>query len=195
MKKFDISTEEIELKIAYYFGVRQNLIVPNISWGLGIHECDLLCCTKAGYCTEVEIKRSVEDLKADRIKSHGHKSKKIKYLYFAVPSYLVQHIEHIPLRAGILVITSKRKVVCIAKPELNKDCRPLSEKEQYEMARLGALRIWDLKSRCIGYKNDRVFLLNQVKELKQLSNSDKKALQKDVKCIEENLENKLLGWD
>lgn len=193
--KFDITTEEIEWNISHYFGVRENLIVPNISWGLGIHECDLLVMSKAGYCTEVEIKRSLEDLKADRSKSHEHKSIKIKYLYFAVPSYLAQYIEYIPLRAGILIITSKRKVVCISRPVQNKDCRPLTEKEQYEMARLGALRIWDLKRRCISYKTDRVFLINQVKELKQLSNSAKKSIYKKDDCNKENLENKLLGWE
>lgn len=167
MKKFDISTEEIESAISNHFGIRTNLIVPNVSWGLGVHECDLLICSKAGYCTEVEIKRSASDLKKDASKGHNHKSKKIKYLYFSIPSYLSKYVEYIPLNAGIFIITSKHKVYCIAKPIQNKDCRPLTLQEQYEMARLGALRIWGLKSKCINYKADYKAMKERIKQLEE----------------------------
>ena len=46
-----------------FFNYRANLIVPNISWGLGLHECDLLVLTSSGYATEIEIKVSKADLK------------------------------------------------------------------------------------------------------------------------------------
>jgi len=167
VKKFDISTEEIESTLANHFGIRQNLIVPNVSWGLGVHECDLLICSKAGYCTEVEIKISASDLKKDLDKYHQHKSKKIKYLYFAIPSYLASSIEYIPNRAGIFIITSQRRVFCIAKPLQNKECRPLTEKEQYEMARLGALRIWNLKNRCTNYKANYKAMRERIKKLEE----------------------------
>ena len=167
MKKFEISTEEIEYVIANHFGIRTNLIVPNVSWGLGVHECDLLICTKSGYCTEVEIKISAADLKKDKDKHHSHKSKKIKYLYFAIPSYLAKYIEYIPSNAGILIITSKHKVFCIAKPVQNKDCRPITEHEQYEMARLGSLRIWNLKNKCIDYKKDYKAMKERITQLEE----------------------------
>jgi len=164
MKKFDISTEEIEFAIANHFGIRTNLVVPNVSWGLGVHECDLLICSKAGYCTEIEIKRSAADLKKDRDKHHSHKSKKIKYLYFAIPSYLCKYIEYIPLNAGIFVITSTGRVFCLAKPVQNKDCRALTVQEQYEMARLGALRIWNLKRSVIDKNNCIKYLKEKISE-------------------------------
>lgn len=164
MKKFNISTEEIESVIANHFGVRTNLIVPNISWGFGIHECDLLIVSKAGYCTEVEIKISAADLKKDLSKGHKHKSNKIKYLYFAIPSYLANYVEFIPVNAGIFVITSKHRVFCIAKPVQNSSCRAITLQEQYEVARLGALRIWGLKNKCIDRKNQIKYLREKLSE-------------------------------
>lgn len=165
MKKFPITSAEIELAIANHLGIRTHLIIPNISWGLGVHECDLLVLSKSGYATEVEIKVSASDLKADTQKGHGHKSKKIKYLYFAIPSYLCNYIEFIPKRAGIFIITSTNRVFCIATPEQNKDARPLTLQEQCDMARLGALRIWGLKRTIVNDKHNRDYLRNKIKEL------------------------------
>ena len=42
-----------------------HLVVPNVSAGLHIHECDLISVTKGGYATEIEIKVSVSDTKKD----------------------------------------------------------------------------------------------------------------------------------
>jgi len=170
MKTFEISTEEMEYIIANHFGIRTNLIVPNVSWGLGIHECDLLICTKSGYCTEIEIKISAADLKKDKEKQHGHNSDKIKYLYFAIPDYLntEEIISHIPERAGILTIRNNGKrfvVLHEREPQRNVKATKLTTQEQYEMARLGSLRIWGLKNKCTGYKKERKQLLNKIKEL------------------------------
>lgn len=167
MKKFSISTEEIEFWIANHFGIRQNLCIPNVSWGFGVHECDLLILSKAGYCTEIEIKTSAADLKKDLKKSHNHQSNKIKYLYFAIPSYLAKYIEYIPKHAGIFIITSKRRVICIAKPVQNKSCRVITAHEQYELARLGSLRIWSLKRKCIEYKSNYSAMRERIKELEK----------------------------
>src|SRR5262245_35861210 len=95
---------EIETIIAYKFGVRRNIIVPNVSWGLGLHECDILIVSQSGYATEVEIKISKYDLKKDLVKGHGHANDKIKYLVFAIPEKIEQHIDLIPAEAGIIVI-------------------------------------------------------------------------------------------
>lgn len=48
--KDKITTIEIEERIANYFGVRRCIIVPNISWGMYMHECDLLGCKKERSC-------------------------------------------------------------------------------------------------------------------------------------------------
>ena len=94
----------MELVLSSYFNSRTNLIVPNVSWGLNLHECDLLIVTPAGYAWEVEIKTTKYDLIRDGEKIHKHGSKKIKYLYFAIPEYLLEWQDHIPVRAGILVV-------------------------------------------------------------------------------------------
>lgn len=55
---------DIELATASHFDSRANLIVPNISWGMGLdHEIDLAIVNpKSGYMREVEIKISKSDL-------------------------------------------------------------------------------------------------------------------------------------
>jgi hypothetical protein len=40
--------------------------------GMGLHECDVLGITKAGYLVEFEIKRSRSDFRADFKKKHKH---------------------------------------------------------------------------------------------------------------------------
>ena len=167
MKK--ITTPEMEIVLARHFDPLVNLVVPNVSWGFeGCHELDLAVMTKAGCLYEVEIKISLSDLKADAKKSHGHRNKKIKYLYFAIPEYLVEKgLQHIPPRAGVLVVKwqeeQKRSrrlreipghwyVEQIRPPEPNGNYK-LSPEQKFKIARLGALRIWPLKNNIEGLKN------------------------------------------
>lgn len=168
-----ITSADIEHEVARFFDWRQNLIVPNVSWGLGLHECDLLICSKSGYCTEVEIKVSRADLIKDKEKSHGHKSNKIKYLYFAIPEALdkPEIIEHVPEHAGILVVYwwergGYYKVKETRVPVKNAGCRALTSDEQYKMADLGAMRIWALKAAVAGQKNTIKELRKELTELK-----------------------------
>lgn len=155
MGKSKVTTLDMELTLSLYFKYLRNLVVPNVSWGMGLHECDLLVVTKAGYATEVEIKISKADLVKDKKKYHNHDSDKIKYLYFAIPDYLQEYIEHIPKRAGIIVVgtnkdgsLNKRASGCnvIRKAEVYSDYK-FSAQEMYKVARLGALRIWSLKTK------------------------------------------------
>ena len=156
----NMNTTEMEVAISKYFGIRKHVIVPNVSWGLGLHECDLLILSNSNYATEVEIKISLADLKKDKEKRHGHRSKKIKYLYFAIPSKLAKHIEYIPLRAGVLVVNSKGKVFCIAKPVHNKGCRKFEQREVNKMLELGIMRTWKLKEKNVSHKKT----IKQLKE-------------------------------
>ena len=146
-------TLEMEIALADYFGIRQNLIVPNVSWGMDSHECDLFILTPAGYGWEVEIKVSKADLFKDKEKRHGHYSSKIKYLYFAIPDYLESYVDEIPFRAGIIII---RPVVDGDGYCCEKFSRPIAngsykynDKERLMLARLGALRIWGLKKKIV----------------------------------------------
>jgi hypothetical protein len=133
---------------------------------MDMHECDLLICSKAGYLTEVEIKTSVADLRADAKKAHGHRSARIKRLFFAIPDYLfdteekAQKITHLmPDRAGILTVTSiaaaeirkgwAPRTKIWRKPVENRAAGKITSAEKYKMARLGALRIWGLKRKLL----------------------------------------------
>lgn len=155
-----MKTIEVEIAVANYFGYRQNLIVPNISWGMNLHECDMLICTKSNILKEVEIKVSKHDLIKDKEKKHKHSNGKIKELYFAIPDKLKTEIVHIPLRAGILIaqridyedyFTKKKKVryAChlFRKPILTNVDYRITAEERYNLARLGTMRIWSLKQK------------------------------------------------
>ena len=84
-----MTTLEIEIALMEHFNVRQNSIVPNISWGIAnLHECDILVLSKSNYATEVEIKISKSGLLKDKEKKHGHNHNHIARLYFAVPKKL-----------------------------------------------------------------------------------------------------------
>jgi hypothetical protein len=149
-----ITTAEMEVAVASWFGYRQNLVVPGVHWGLDMHECDLLVVTKSGYCTEVEIKISRADLRADAKKRHGHRSQRIKYLYFAMPEFLEQAQHFVPARAGIILVRpadNLREPRCrvLRRPTCQKNSRKMTDSERYKVARLGALRIWGLKRKLL----------------------------------------------
>jgi len=154
----------MELCLSNYFGPRQNVVVPRVSWGLhGEYEKDLVVLYPSGWATEVEIKISVSDLRADQKKSHGHDSCLMQKLYFAIPSgiYNDDTLALIPERAGVLVVdqvveeplvnwgyspdyTWGTRVRKVRSPQVNKSARKLSEYERQVVMRLGYLRFWSL---------------------------------------------------
>jgi hypothetical protein len=158
----------MEESIAKMFGIRTNIIVPNISWGLnGMHECDLLIVRPSGYAIEVEIKRSKSDLKADFKKKHDHSDTRIQKFYYALPEELLATcIELIPARCGIITVSKLRSTV-IAK--MHRDipagkCRKLTDDEMFKVAKLGVMRVWNLK-RKLAVVNDKLDELNFIKIL------------------------------
>ena len=154
----------MEVAIAKMFGIRQHIIVPNLSWGLtGMHECDLFLIKKSGVAVEIEIKRSKSDFLADFKKGHDHVDRyhRITEFYYAFPLDLYEKCkEQIPEHAG--VITCERWIdykkddrvsARIAKqPKRIKGARKLTEEEQLKVARLGTMRIWTLKEKIIKTK-------------------------------------------
>jgi hypothetical protein len=145
-----ITTLEIEIKVASHFNYRQNIIVPNVSWGVGLHECDLLIIRKSGYGIEVEIKVSKSDLKADAKKPHQHTDRmgRLSELYFAIPNYMKDCVEYIPERAGILLISKNDGwlgLSILRDPQINKNRRKFTDAEMLKVAHLGTMRIWNLK--------------------------------------------------
>jgi len=165
-----ITTIEMEECLARYFNYRKNVIVPNVSWGFYIHECDLLVMTKAGYLSEVEIKISKADLKKDQNKNHQHNDShnRIKELWFAIPEYLQDSIDLIPGRAGVIIVSKYwaksyywqgEKLITTARTlrqaKVNHKAEKLYGNEKFILARLGALRIWSLKKKLIENRNKK----------------------------------------
>ena len=48
----ELSVKEILALLAEHWGIRNNIIVPNVSWGMLDYEADLLIMNKTGYVTE-----------------------------------------------------------------------------------------------------------------------------------------------
>lgn len=146
--KFE-TTPEIELAVANHMNIRTNIIVPNISWGLLPHEADLIILSSKGYLTEIEIKVSASDLKADRLKKHNHSSNLIKKLYFAIPEKLLKHVEYVPEKAGVLFVDYYGRVKEFRKARLNTSARKLTDKEIFQVLRLGNMRTWGLRRKLL----------------------------------------------
>jgi hypothetical protein len=141
------------------WGYRSNLaLVPNVSWGFLGHEADILCCSKAKYLTEIEIKVTLLDWKADKSKRKwsGDPNKpfareaRIKNFWYAAPYQLAVRWEEvgIPEFAGVLGVSKARKwtqgyVDVIKKAKDIPTHRKLRDDEVIKLLRLGALRYWD----------------------------------------------------
>jgi len=142
----------IEVAVANLFGYRQNVIVPNVSWGLGLnHECDLLILNSKNKFTEVEIKISKADLKADFKKQHGHRSRYISRLYYAIPRELLESCKPlIPTECGIITVdhnyyTKKFQASIHRLPKQEKNVVPVTDEIIKKFYHLGLMRIWSLK--------------------------------------------------
>lgn len=163
----------IEVAVAQHLGYRQNIIVPNVSWGLGLrHECDMLALDDSDRFTEIEIKCTASDLKADFLKTHGHRSKIISRLVYAMPERLCMKYKHlIPDGVGIISVrnTAEPGDIPCYKASWLRMCRhkvvdrPDSDTIRNFM-RLGCMRIWSLKA----HNNRKTERKNQVlKEIKE----------------------------
>lgn len=155
-----MKTIDMEIAVMQWLDIRKNLIVPNVSFGMGLHECDILSLTKSGYATEVEIKISRADLLKDKHKSHGHESKRIKSLYFAVPEKLKElALAEIPERSGLLVVhwRSAKKlgyyVTTAREPVVDKYAEKWNDRDRMNLSRLGTMRILGLKQNILRQTN------------------------------------------
>jgi len=143
----------MEVAVARLFGTRKHIIVPRVSWGFHIHECDILIIRKSGYAIEVELKRSIADLKKDLKKKHQHKDSRIRELYFGLPQELLEKgMPLVPARAGLISIYyryGEYRASFIRSAQINSAARKLTTIEQLMVARLGTLRIWNLKEKLL----------------------------------------------
>ena len=122
-------------------------MVPNVSWGLGVHECDLFALSGSDWAHEIEIKVSVSDLKRDLEKDHGHDSPKIRCLWFAGPESMKEALlREAPARAGIVCVRPRGDGTHIAyivrKAVPRKYSHKLSAADKEKLLRLGIMRYW-----------------------------------------------------
>jgi hypothetical protein len=161
---------EIECLLARRFDVRSDIIVPNVSHGASVHECDLLVVNKSGYATEFEIKVSKSDLKKDAKKAHKHVSKLIKYLYFAIPEKLEGCIDMIPQHAGIILIKYHKDLISegfymheIRHAEATW-AQKWTDSDMNNLNRLGTMRIFGLKQKIVELTKENQRLKNGTKQ-------------------------------
>jgi len=161
-KQKTISLIEMELAISKMFGIRQHIIVPNISWGFLSHEADLCVVSKAGCLKEIEIKRSFSDFNADFKKGHTHgdRQNRITEFYYAIPIELLEKcLPLVPEGAGIITCHKDVKNIYKSyarierKAKRIKGSRSLTTGEQLSIARLGCLRIWSGKAKIVTLQN------------------------------------------
>jgi len=138
-----------------HFDPWRNIIVNNFCYVIHrLHECDLLILSCSNYATEVEIKVSPGDLRADSKKKHGHVSDFIRRFYFAVPEELEElALELIPERAGLFVVekrvNSRSKFYCTVR--LSRQCKnntkakKWTDAEKYKLMLNGTRRILNSK--------------------------------------------------
>lgn len=145
-----MKTEEVELAVVKFFEKTAELIVPNVSWGLDLnYEADLMILSKGDYLYEVEIKVSKSDMKADLKKHMAHSCIYVKRLYYAFPEELLElALQILPEDVGLLSVYCDRN----GHTRLDEKRKPKDREsikmpllKQYKLARLGALRIWNLK--------------------------------------------------
>lgn len=140
--------------------IRENLYVPNVSWGFFVeHEADLVKVSRSGFLTEYEIKRSWSDFVADFKKRSYHSDDRISEFYYVVPKVMAQaaskFIDESSMRLygpGIYYFSEESGWL-----SLQRKCnRPKGTKmyveDMYEIARLGTLRYWSLRRKNTEYE-------------------------------------------
>jgi hypothetical protein len=155
---------DIELAILKEFNFRQNIIVPNISSMMGVvpFETDMLVISKSGYATGFEIKTSKSDLTADFKKPQHPQMNEVKngktgferywgrfkYFFYALPESLKDDaLNLIPSFCGLYTLQDydlRPKFTLVRDAELICNFK-WDERRIFEVARLGTMRIHDLK--------------------------------------------------
>ena len=81
-----LTTQEIEeMIIRREVSLRNEIAIPNLSWGMLEYEADLVVINKTGYMREYEIKRSFQDLKADFKKKCYHDAEQVYQFFYVLP--------------------------------------------------------------------------------------------------------------
>lgn len=169
------SLYEIETALAKLpeFDYRRNIVAFNVT-GISrllpiFHECDMLVCSKAGYLTEIEIKRSKKDFVADMAKKKHSKDSHggiISKFYYCLPASVDMHWafdllnEHGIEYSGLYFYDEDLRIHGIGARirndidawycdrKIGNPCKLYLE-QQLELARLGAMRAVGLKEKIL----------------------------------------------
>ena len=158
MSKLDtnLSVHEIEEAIILRCtnGIRNNIIVPNVSWGMGInYEADLIVLNRQGYATEYEIKRSYSDFVADFAKDEdAHKAPWVYKFYYVLPLSIKDKSEEFIQytcveKPAVLFYDENGKFTSNDGYPYVKGGRKMFLEEQLKLARLGVMRYWNLREK------------------------------------------------
>lgn len=160
--KTKLSVAQIQLSLyRHLFDSRNDIVVPNVSWGLLSYEADLLGISASGQVTEVEIKRSLSDLRADFKKRHHHDDEIVTYFYYCIPESLLEKAKAAILEnekkahpyadikesdcPAILVYTEDAQIKETGFGKAKRyGYHRISDHEKETLGRLGTLRYWDV---------------------------------------------------
>ena len=155
-----ITTPEMDLAVMDAFDYRKNLIVPNVTSGLGLHECDLLMCRPTMYGVEFELKLTKSDLMKDFKKDHKHESELIKEVYYVVPAEITAvTLQVVPKEYGVIMVKRDKDLKPVAtvmrEATIRPGARKWTDEERFQLARLGTHRIHKLKRDWINCKRGK----------------------------------------
>lgn len=172
---------EIALAKSREFDFSQKLVVFNV-FGSGSvlpiwHECDVLVCTNAGYLSEIEIKRSYSDFLNDFKKEHDHQSKYIKNFYYCVPLKIKDRVADFldnfenrddwRTKAGIIVFHEDSDWISVERvPKPNNECVKITTEQKLYLARLGSMRVMNLKRKILKLEKLIDFLNEEIEDNK-----------------------------
>jgi len=132
---------------------RRYIAVPNVSWGWGLdYEADLIAVSPAGWCTEVEIKVSKADLKADAAKHKWSRGlgPMISRFYYAVPDSLEEFaLQNILPNHGLIIVrpdthsTGFPRARVVRRADRIAAARKTNPDELNKLMHLGIMRFWD----------------------------------------------------
>lgn len=143
-----LDENKVLIYLANYFDSRQNIIVPNVSWGLGLnYEADMIIIKpNSGKMIEIEVKLTKSNLINDKRKKKWLWKERIrvKYFYYCIPKSLLEFALNFVFDfAGIVTFDEYGRMWTEKKPKiLNKDYK-LSSSEITHFAHLGTMRIWN----------------------------------------------------
>lgn len=156
-----LSVREIQLALHHsvFINAMQDVICPNVSWGLLPYEADLIAVSPHGVCTEFEIKRSFEDFKADFKKGHKHDAPIIGIFYYVIPLCLQDKVvaflkeRYVFMNyPAVLTYDEQGHIAQVLNDEgkpfgnaVRKNAAKLSVIDRAKLARLISLRYWDLR--------------------------------------------------